>query len=251
MRQKIVAGNWKMNKDFSEVKQLMDELPSKMPKNEVSKIVFPPFPFLNEVASAGKNAGIKTGAQNCSEHDKGAYTGEVSAAMIASCGAEYCLVGHSERRQYFSETNAQLTNKIIRCFENNLIPVFCVGEKLEERRSEIHFKVVEQQVAEVFEKFSAGDLSKLIIAYEPVWAIGTGETASPAQAQQMHAFIRTLVKKLKGDKLAAQMPLLYGGSCNPQNAKELFSCADVDGGLIGGASLKAEDFAQIAKSFSH
>ncbi|MBC7862540.1 MAG: triosephosphate isomerase, partial [Bacteroidia bacterium] len=172
-RQKIVAGNWKMNKNFSEAKQLAEEIISKNSKSEILKIIFPPFLYLTEISLLAKESGIKTGAQNCSEHDKGAFTGEVSAAMIASCGATYCLVGHSERRQYFSETNAQLKNKIERCLENNLIPVFCVGEKLEERRGGAHFKIVEEQLCEVLEKFSVGDISKMIIAYEPVWAIGT------------------------------------------------------------------------------
>jgi triosephosphate isomerase (TIM) len=250
LRKKVVAGNWKMNTDFAEAKKLMEEIVSRAPRSEVLKIIFPPFPFLSEISAIAKAAGIKTGAQNCSEQEKGAYTGEVSAKMIASCGAEFCLIGHSERRQYFSESSKQLAKKIEQCLNMDLSPVFCVGEKLEERKSGIHFKIVEEQVCEVLEQFSADAVSKMLLAYEPVWAIGTGETASSAQAGEMHAFIRTLLRKLKGDKLAAMTPVLYGGSCNAQNAAELFHTDNVDGGLIGGASLKAEDFATIMKSFS-
>lgn len=249
MRKKITAGNWKMNNDLAAAKNLASEISSNVPNDSILKIVFPPFPFLSSLKEILNEAGIRTGAQNCSEYEKGAYTGEVSAAMISSCGAEFCLIGHSERRQYFNETNTQLVKKIERCLENNLIPVFCFGEKLEERKSGKHFNVVEEQVCSVLEKFSPGDLKNTILAYEPVWAIGTGETATTAQAQEMHAFIRTLLRKTKGEKFATETSLLYGGSCNANNAAELFACADVDGGLIGGAALKADDFIKIMKSF--
>lgn len=247
-RQKIVAGNWKMNLDLSSAVTLAEEIAAKAPEDNVLKILFPPFPFLSAM-KAIKGSQVRYGAQNCSDKDKGAYTGEVSAAMIKSCGAEFCIVGHSERRQYFHEASVQLTEKIKRCLENSLTPVFCIGEKLEERRSGKHFVVVEQQLKEVLGNFSAAEAGKMVLAYEPVWAIGTGETATPAQAQEMHAFIRKTCGLLYGRNVSDAISILYGGSCNAQNARELFACEDVDGGLIGGASLKADDFVTIMKSF--
>ncbi len=246
---KVVAGNWKMNLDLASTVALADAIAEGSPKNDVLKIVFPPFPFLHSVVEKLKGSGVKCGAQNCSEKDKGAFTGEVSAAMIRSCGAEYCLVGHSERRQYFHETSVQLTEKIKRCFENDITPVFCIGEVLEERRNEQHFTIIEQQIEQVIGNFPIHDVERMIIAYEPVWAIGTGETATPKQAQEMHAYIRGILGQLRGEELANKISILYGGSCNAQNAKELFAGKDVDGGLIGGASLKADDFIKIMNSF--
>jgi triosephosphate isomerase len=214
------------------------------------KIFFPPLPFLHLVSKKiGGTSGFYCGAQNCSEHISGAYTGETSAAMIASTGCKYVLVGHSERRQYFGENNSICATKIQRALENNLYTVYCIGEKIEERKANKHFEVVEMQLKEALKGLNSEQLKNIILAYEPVWAIGTGETASPEQAQEMHAFIRTTIKNMFGEATSESISILYGGSCNAQNAKDLFSCADVDGGLIGGASLKADDFCKIIASF--
>ncbi|MFL5753222.1 MAG: triose-phosphate isomerase [Bacteroidia bacterium] len=250
-RKKIVAGNWKMNKTFAEAVALASEIVSSCKKDDaVTKIIFPPFPFLSSISGIVMDrSDFFSGAQNCHTHDSGAYTGEVSALALRSCQAKYVLVGHSERRQYFNEGSELLKAKIDACFRNELIPVYCVGEILSERKEDRHFDVVALQLSEVIAHLTQEQLSRLIIAYEPVWAIGTGETASPAQAQEMHAFIRKVISKLFNPATAAEVPLLYGGSCNPGNAKELFSCPDVDGGLIGGASLKAADFTAIINSF--
>ncbi len=219
-------------------------------KNAVKKIFFPPFTFLKAVTDELINTDhFFTGAQNCSEHEKGAYTGEISVGMIKSVGAKYVLVGHSERRIYFNETSAQLKNKIEQVLKNELTPIFCFGEKLEERKSGKHFETVKTQLNEVLKDFDKNKIANFILAYEPVWAIGTGETATPHQAQEMHAFVRKCIGEMFDETIASQICILYGGSCNAQNAKELFACADVDGGLIGGASLKADDFCKIVESF--
>jgi len=250
-RKKIVAGNWKMNTNLNEAIELVNSLSSKTKQfSFVEKIIFPPFTFLKTTADTLKNENsFFVGAQNCSEHAKGAYTGEVSAEMLNSVGCKFVLVGHSERRIYFKETNEQLVLKITEAFKSNLQVIFCFGELLEERKSGKHFETVKQQIENVLNKFSEKDLDKIYLAYEPVWAIGTGETATPQQAQEMHAYIRKVIGTLFSAKAAETIPVLYGGSCNAQNAAELFSCADVDGGLIGGASLKADDFCKIIASF--
>ncbi len=250
-RTKIVAGNWKMNKTLNEATALVNEvLKNTNEFDEVQKIFFTPFPFLNDISkqiSGKKNFSV--GAQNCSEQVSGAFTGEVSAVMLKSTGCNYVLVGHSERREYFKETKEQLTSKIKLALDNDLKPVFCFGEKLAERKNKLHFEIVAQQLKEVLSSFSAVQLKNIILAYEPVWAIGTGETASPAQAQEMHRFVRDTIAELFGTETALNISILYGGSCNAQNAQELFACPDVDGGLIGGASLKADDFCKIIYSF--
>lgn len=215
----------------------------------VNFIVAPPFTHLSEVVKVAKGSGIAVGAQNCAAEAKGAYTGEVSAKMIASLGVDYVILGHSERRQYYGETSETLNKKMVQAYENNLIPIYCVGEKLEERESGKHFDVIRAQIEEVVFNLTPEQFSKLIIAYEPVWAIGTGKTATADQAQEVHAFIR----KVLADKFgaaAADTAILYGGSCKPSNAAEIFSKEDVDGGLIGGASLVATDFINIGKGFS-
>lgn len=240
-----------MNTDLNEASKLASAIRdnSKDIKG-VEKIIFPPFTFLLALNELVKNDGVLAiGAQNCSEHDKGAYTGEVSASMLRSVGCNYVLVGHSERRTYFAETPEQLIGKIKIALQNNLNVVFCFGEQLLERKSAKHFETVKQQLEAVLTSFPQEKISNLVLAYEPVWAIGTGETATPAQAQEMHAFIRKTLTTVFSKEIAEQMPILYGGSCNAQNAKDLFACPDVDGGLIGGASLKAEDFCTIMKSF--
>jgi triosephosphate isomerase len=192
---------------------------------------------------------IAIGAQNVSEYEKGAYTGEISAPMLASMDVSYCIVGHSERRKYFGETDKQIALKIERLLENAISPIFCCGELLEEREAERHFEVVEKQIEEALFHFGEEEFSNIIIAYEPVWAIGTGKTATPEQAQEMHAFIRRVITNKYGEQVAENTTILYGGSFNAKNAKELFANPDVDGGLIGGASLIAKDFVTIANSF--
>lgn len=251
-RKKIVAGNWKMNLTQTEALALVNQVMSNANLSaEVLKIFIPSFPFLGSVIEKSKGSvHFFTGAQNCSEHEKGAYTGEVSAAMLQSMGCGYVLVGHSERRAYFSESNAQLIKKIERALEANLQVIFCFGEVLQERKSNVHFQTVKKQLEEVLGHFPKNKLQHLILAYEPVWAIGTGETASPPQAQEMHAYVRSVMAELFSKEEAESISILYGGSCNAKNAKELFSCQDVDGGLIGGASLVAEDFCTIINSFS-
>lgn len=214
----------------------------------VDFIVCPPFTHLSEVVKATRGSGIAVGAQNCAAEAKGAYTGEVSAQMIASLGVEYVILGHSERREYYGETSQTLNKKMEQAYANNLIPIYCVGEKLDEREAGKHFDVVRAQIEEVVFNLSADQFAKLIVAYEPVWAIGTGKTATADQAQEIHAFIRKVLAEKFG-AAAENTPILYGGSAKPGNAPELFAKADVDGGLIGGAALVAADFLAIGKGF--
>ncbi|WP_372752098.1 triose-phosphate isomerase [Labilibaculum sp.] len=251
MRKKIVAGNWKMNNTLEEGVKLagqINDLVEKTDLNGVDVVIGTPFIHLAEV---NKLVGDKIGvaAQNCADEVSGAYTGEVSASMIKSTGSKYVILGHSERREYYGETSAKLVKKVKLSLENGLTPIFCFGEVLEERQSEKHFDVVKSQIAEGLFNLSAEDFGKIILAYEPVWAIGTGVTASSAQAQEMHAFIRKTLVAQYGQEVADNTSILYGGSCKPSNAKELFENPDVDGGLIGGASLNAEDFMGIITAF--
>lgn len=245
----MVAGNWKMNTMPAEGVELAKAVAAgrgDVP-HEVKVVVAPPLTHLSEVVRATRGTGVMVAAQNCAEHAKGAYTGEVSAAMIASLGVEYVILGHSERRQYYGETSEVLARKMARAFENRLMPIFCVGEVLEEREAGRHEEVVAEQLAVVL-NLTAEEFAQTVVAYEPVWAIGTGKTATADQAQDMHLFIRkTLAEKFGA--AADGCTILYGGSANPGNARELFSKPDVDGGLIGGASLKADDFLAVAKSF--
>lgn len=251
MRKKIVAGNWKMNLTFEEAEELVgtlaEELDGKKKKCEV--ILCPPSPYLEMASDYADESGLHIAAQNVSEFDNGAYTGEVSASMLASMEIEYCIIGHSERRKYFGETNAQLAKKADQLLEVGIYPIFCIGELLEERNANKHFEVVRQQISEGLFHLNEEEFSNVVIAYEPVWAIGTGVTASPEQAQEMHAFIRGLLAEKYGSTLADETTILYGGSCNAKNAAELFAKPDVDGGLIGGASLKSNDFLTITQSF--
>ncbi len=253
MRKNIVAGNWKMNTTFQEAEELIADILEKLEtaENQCEVVVCPPSVYLELVSDYASDYDnlLSIGAQNVSEHEKGAYTGEIAASMLASMNMQYCIVGHSERRKYFNETNEQLALKVERLLENAIRPIFCCGEQLDEREAGNHFKVVETQIKEALFHFSADEFSNLVIAYEPVWAIGTGKTATAAQAQEMHAFIRRIIAEKYGDKTADDTTILYGGSCNAGNAKELFANSDVDGGLIGGASLKANDFVAIANSF--
>lgn len=251
MRKKIVAGNWKMNTTVPEGVELAKAVVAKSAEvpTDVKLIVATPATHLCPVAEVVKGTVVGLSAENCADHEKGAYTGEISAAMVASTGAEYTILGHSERRQYYGETDAKLVEKVKLALANGLGVILCVGESLEEREAGKHFDVVGGQTTAVLKEFSAEDMSKIIIAYEPVWAIGTGKTATAEQAEEIHAFIRKTLAGLFGEQVAEDTTILYGGSCKPSNAKEIFAQKDIDGGLIGGAALKADDFIQIALSF--
>ena len=250
MRKKIVAGNWKMNTTVPEGVELAKEVVKEAASlsSEVKLIVGVPFTHLASVAAALEGSNVELSAQNCADEVKGAYTGEVSAKMLASLPVKYVILGHSERREYYGETNEKLVKKINLALAENIAPVYCVGEKLEEREAGKHFEVVASQIKEVLFGLTEEQMKNIVIAYEPVWAIGTGKTATSEQAQEIHAFIRkTLAEKFGA--LAEEISILYGGSCKPSNAQELFAQKDIDGGLIGGASLVASDFIAIAKSF--
>ena len=251
MRKYIVAGNWKMNTTVPEGVELAKAVVEKaknLPAN-VELVVAPPFTHLASVAEVLKGSPVALSAQNCADQPKGAFTGEVSAAMLKSVGCAYTILGHSERREYYGETSAKLVNKMALAFENGLKVIFCVGEKLEDREMGNHFDVVSTQISEVLFDLTPEQMKNVVIAYEPVWAIGTGVTATSEQAQEIHAFIRETLSAHFGEKVAQDTTILYGGSCKPSNAKELFACPDIDGGLIGGASLKADDFIAIAQAW--
>lgn len=246
MRKVIIAGNWKMNNDVEDSISLAKELKENYSnKNNVEVIVCPTYTNLYPVNEILKNSEIKIGGQNIYPKLSGAYTGEISADMLKSVGCTYVIIGHSERREYFKEANNFLNKKIKTSLDNGLKPIYCIGETLEERESEKTFNVLEKQLKEGLANFSNDELSKIVIAYEPVWAIGTGKTASPAQAQEVHAFIRKLLTELSSDAVSSEISILYGGSVKPDNATELMSCSDIDGALVGGASLKADSFEKI------
>jgi triosephosphate isomerase (TIM) len=248
MRKKIVAGNWKMNTSVQEGVELAKAVNSLVNENNTIVVLCTPFVHLTEVKKVISKKNIFLGAQNCADQKSGAYTGEVSASMVKSTGATHVILGHSERRAYYGETNALLATKVNLALENGLTPIFCIGEVLEEREAGKHFEVVKTQLNEGLFHLSADDFSKLVIAYEPVWAIGTGKTATGEQAQEIHKVIRDHIASKYGAKLADDTSILYGGSCKASNAGELFANPDVDGGLIGGASLKAEDFLGIVNA---
>ncbi|MBT1704364.1 triose-phosphate isomerase [Chryseosolibacter indicus] len=252
MRQKIVAGNWKMNKTLEEANILASEIMGMVAdevKGDVKVVFCTPFPYLLPIKNMlGNNPRISVGAQNCSEHESGAYTGEVSAAMIKSINVPYVILGHSERRQYFGEDGKLLAKKIDVSLKHGLTPIFCCGEPLEVRERNEHESLVKQQVEESLFHLDAASLQKIVIAYEPVWAIGTGKTATAQQAQEMHGVIRKHIAGKYGQQVADSISILYGGSVNAGNARELFACPDVDGGLVGGASLKSREFTDIIKS---
>lgn len=251
MRKKIVAGNWKMNLELNEGVALATEINKYFntnPLNEKEVILCTPFIHLGMVSKLLDAPGLTAGAQNCNDHKSGAFTGEVSAAMIKSTGAGSVIIGHSERRTYYGETDELLASKTNEALRNGLRVIFCCGEVLAERESGIHFEVVSRQLEKGMFGLSAEEFRKCIIAYEPVWAIGTGVTASPAQAQEIHHYIRVLVEKRYGKENAENTTILYGGSCKASNAAELFANPDVDGGLIGGASLLRDEFCNIVKA---
>ena len=250
MRKHIVAGNWKMNTTVPEGVKLAQEVNAALEgiTAKCDVVIGVPFTHLTAVkAVIGDKLGLS--AENCADKVKGAYTGEVSAAMVASTGATYVILGHSERRQYYGETAETLKDKVALALENGLTPIFCIGEVLEERENGTYFDVIKAQVADSLFQLSAEDFGKIVLAYEPVWAIGTGKTATADQAQEIHAFIRGLIAEKYGEQVADDTTILYGGSCKPSNAKELFEKPDVDGGLIGGASLDAESFMGIVTAF--
>ena len=240
-----------MNKNLDDTKTLIKQIKKgtkKQLREDVRVIIAPSFVNLNTAIKRTKKSEIEVAAQNMHQSQSGAFTGEISADMLTSLGLNLVILGHSERREYFGETNEVLAQKVTAALENNLETIFCFGEVLEDRKSENHFKVVENQLKKGLFHLKKVDFSKIILAYEPVWAIGTGETASPEQAQEMHAFVREIMAKEYGSEVAENISILYGGSVKPANAKEIFSKTDVDGGLIGGAALKADDFVAIIKS---
>lgn len=245
MRTKMVAGNWKMNKNLQEGIALAKELKEQVKNPKCAVVIGTPFIHLASVAEVIKGSPIRLAAENCADKASGAFTGEVSAEMVRSTGAEYCILGHSERRAYYHETYDILREKVLLALANDLKPIFCIGEVKEEREAGKQNEVVKAQLEGSVFNLSAEDFSKITLAYEPVWAIGTGLTATPEQAQEMHAFIRSLIAEKYGKQVAEDCTILYGGSCNAKNAAELFANPDVDGGLIGGASLKAPDFCTI------
>lgn len=251
MRKYIVAGNWKMNGTLQETQSLASEVIN-MAKDElreqVEVVLIPPFIDIPEILHLRKGSQVKTGAQNCHQEASGAFTGEVSASILASYGLDYVVIGHSERREYFGENNALLAQKVDQAHLNQLSPIYCCGETLEEREDNKHFEVIDNQITEGLFHLSTDSILRTVIAYEPVWAIGTGKTASAEQAQEIHAFIRSLIAKRYSTQIADSISILYGGSVKPANARELFGCEDIDGGLIGGASLKSRDFIDICKA---
>jgi len=251
MRKNIVAGNWKMNNTFQEAEELISVIADNLDEKELAceVIVCPPSIYLEMSSDYAEESILHIAAQNVSEFENGAYTGEISASMLKAMDVEYCIIGHSERRKYFNETNKQLSEKVGRLLDNSIAPIFCIGELLEERESENHFEVVKTQLNEGLFNLNSDEFSNVVVAYEPVWAIGTGVVASPEQAQEMHSYIRGLIAEKYGAEAAENTTILYGGSCNAANAATLFANPDVDGGLIGGASLKPDDFVKIVESF--
>lgn len=250
MRKNIVAGNWKMNLTRSQGLLLVENVLSNLPKQNMEIIFAPNYLSLYKIGKMCNNyENVKVSAQNCSKETKGAFTGEVSAEMIASCSADYVIIGHSERREYFNESNTILAKKVNHALKHNLKVIFCCGESLPQREGRFHFDWIKQQLFESIFHLSAEQFKEIVIAYEPVWAIGTGKTASTVQAQEMHAFIRNFLSEEYGDRIAESTSILYGGSCKPSNAQDLFAQKDIDGGLIGGASLNANDFLAIINAF--
>jgi triosephosphate isomerase len=246
MRKKIVAGNWKMHNNAEQTEDLLNELIAKVPTETNAQVIVAPT-FIN-LASAVDHlefTSIDVAAQNMHQTESGAFTGEISADMLKNVGVNTVILGHSERRAIFHETDALIANKVDTALKHDMTVIFCFGEELKDRQNKQHFNVVENQLRDGLFHIEKASWSNIVLAYEPVWAIGTGETASPDQAQEMHEFIRETVRKVFGNDIADEVSILYGGSVKPENAKEIFSKPDVDGGLIGGAALKADDFVAI------
>jgi triosephosphate isomerase len=250
MRKKIIAGNWKMNKDIPGSEVLINELTLKLQNEKISceVIICPPFTSLESASKLLKNSFIKLGAQNMYFEDDGAFTGEISASMLKSAGCEFVILGHSERRTIFKENNALINKKIKKALQSGLKPIFCIGETLQEREDGITDKIVKTQLVEGLREISSDELKKIIIAYEPVWAIGTGRNATPQQAEEVHLFIRNLILELYSKELSENLIIQYGGSVKPENAKDLLTQPDVDGALVGGACLKSDSFVSIIKA---
>ena len=249
-RLKIAAGNWKMNKNLEEALETTRTIANASRPKDVFTLLGVPFPFLKSLVDQTLYVDhLDIAAQNCHHEVSGAYTGEVSVDMLDSCGIQYVIIGHSERREYFKETDEMLAKKTDLILSKEMTPIFCCGEPLEIRKQNAHEAYVSSQISNGLFHLSAEELKNIIIAYEPIWAIGTGETASPEQAQEMHAAIRNVIRAQYGSEVADIIPILYGGSVKPSNAEEIFSQPDVDGGLVGGASLKADDFLKIIHSF--
>ena len=251
MRTQIAAANWKMNLTFQQGEKLLDDiLAAEIKLKDHQKTIFAvPFPYLTMTRSeVAEEKNYYAAAQNCYHKKSGAFTGEISVEMLHSLNIMYCVVGHSERREYFHETNAMLAEKINLCFANFITPIFCCGEALAIREAGTQNEFVAQQLSESLFHLTAEQIKNIVIAYEPIWAIGTGKTASTDQAQEMHAHLRSILAGQYGDSIANEIPILYGGSVKANNAKELFGCPDVDGGLVGGASLVAADFIEIIRS---
>ncbi|WP_282135487.1 triose-phosphate isomerase [Seonamhaeicola maritimus] len=249
MRKNIVAGNWKMNNDLSQTESLLADLKNQSKTSNAEVLVAPTFTNLYHAYEALRTTDIEVAAQNMHFAENGAYTGEISASMLKSIGVTTVILGHSERREYFNETDELLAKKVDAALANNMTVIFCFGEELADRKSGNQENIVEGQIKNGLFHLAASAFKNIILAYEPVWAIGTGETASPEQAQDMHAFIRKTLANKYGNDLADSVSILYGGSCKPGNAQEIFSKPDVDGGLIGGAALNAEDFFAIVNAF--
>lgn len=249
MRKHIVAGNWKMHKNNQETIALLEEIIAKKTSTTTEIVVAPTFVNLLTAVEVTNGKGITVAAQNMHQAEGGAFTGEIAADMLTSIGVNTVILGHSERRAYFHETDALLANKVDTALKHDMRVIFCFGEELKDRQKDNHFNIVEYQLRDALFHLNKNDWQKIVLAYEPVWAIGTGETASPEQAQEMHEFIRTLINKVYGNDVADNVSILYGGSVKPDNAKEIFSKPDVDGGLIGGAALKADDFLAIVNGF--
>lgn len=246
MRKKLIAGNWKMNKTSADAVQLVKDIVAASPKEQnVEVLICPPFTALESVARALEGSATKLGAQNMHPEASGAYTGEISASMLRALFASYVILGHSERRAYFKETDAFINQKVLAAFKNQLKPILCVGETLQERESGATLKVVQTQVEQGLQNVGKDAATEIVIAYEPVWAIGTGKVATTAQAQEVHAFIRGLLTNMFGESIAQRVRILYGGSMKPSNAPELLAQKDIDGGLIGGAALEARSFVEL------
>lgn len=246
MRRTLIAGNWKMNGSFAANRSLLSEIVAGLPvSSDCDVLVCAPAPYLTQCAELLTASPVKWGAQDVSEHAQGAFTGEVAASMLVDCGCQYVIVGHSERRAYHAESNAVVARKTSRALSESLIPIVCVGETLEQRESGQTEEVVAAQLQAVLDVVDVAQITQLVVAYEPVWAIGTGKTATPQMAQDVHAFLRQQIA-LKDVVAAASVQILYGGSMKPENAKDLLAMADIDGGLIGGAALKSADFLAIA-----
>ncbi|MFM8432903.1 MAG: triose-phosphate isomerase [Bacteroidota bacterium] len=248
MRKKIVAGNWKMNLNYAEAMTLADAIADGLQEGDCEVVLAPAFPYLQDVLRRiGHHERISVAAQNCASIDKGAFTGEVSASMLASIGVEFVIIGHSERRTFFHDSDKALADKVRLALLFDLIPIFCCGESLQQREDGHHLQVIASQLESALFMLDVTEILSTVIAYEPVWAIGTGMTADPIQAQEMHAHIRSLLSVKYGSEVAKKISVIYGGSVTAANAESLFSCSDIDGALVGGASLKADDFLEIVK----